>query len=143
MAKISHLLNSTQGMAAFCAVLAVFFFSVNDASIKFLSGDYALHQIILFRSLIGLLVLLTIFIPFRGTFSVLKTRRLGMHILRGFAVVFANLTFFLGLAELPLAEATAIFFCQSFANHRVLYFFLERKLGFRDGGQWFLDLLAF
>ena len=69
-----------------------------------------LHQIVLVRSGIGLLTLMAIFIPFHGTFSILKTRRLGMHLLRGLAVVFANLTFFIGLAELPLAEATAIFF---------------------------------
>ena len=110
LTNFRRLSNDAKWMAALCAMLAVLFFSVNDASIKFLSGDYALHQIVLVRSLVGLLVLLTIFIPFHGTFSVLRTQRLGMHFLRGLAVVFANLTFFLGLAELPLAEATAIFF---------------------------------
>ena len=80
-------------IAALCAMVAVFFFSLNDAFIKFLSGDYALHQIVLVRSGIGLLILMAIFIPFHGTLSVLKTRRLGMHLLRGLAVVFANLTF--------------------------------------------------
>ena len=87
LANFSRVSNNATWMAAICAMLAVLFFSVNDASIKFLSGDYALHQIVLVRSLIGLLVLLTIFIPFHGAFSVLKTRRLGMHFLRGLAVV--------------------------------------------------------
>ena len=85
-----------RGWPLFAPCWLFYSFSVNDASIKFLSGDYALHQIVLVRSLIGLLILLTIFIPFHGTFSVLKTRRLGMHFLRGFAVVFANPNFFLG-----------------------------------------------
>ena len=83
-------------IAALCAMVAVFFFSLNDAFIKFLSGDYALHQIVLVRSGIGLFILMAIFIPFHGTLSVLKTSRLGMHLLRGLAVVFANLTFLLG-----------------------------------------------
>ena len=129
-------------MAAFCAMFAVLFFSVNDASIKFLSGDYALHQIVLIRSLIGLLVLLTIFIPTHGTFSVLKTRRLGMHFLRGLAVVFANLTFFLGLAELPLAEATAIFFVSPLLITVFSIFFLREKVGIHRWGSVFFGLLG-
>ena len=87
MSKFIKLSNSTKGMAALCAMLAVSFFSVNDASIKFLSGEYALHQIVMIRTLIGLFVFLTIFIPFHGTFSVLKTRRLGIHFLRELTVV--------------------------------------------------------
>ena len=74
---------SAKGIAAICATLVVLFSLVKDASINFLSGNYALHQIVLVRSLIGLLVLLTIFIPFDGTFHVLTTRRLGMHFLEG------------------------------------------------------------
>ncbi|KPA23746.1 Riboflavin transporter [Shimia sp. SK013] len=92
------------------AIIAVFFFSLNDAAIKFLSGDYALHLIVLFRSLIGLGILLIVIVPFQGGFSVLRTKRLGMHLLRGLCVVAANTTFFLGLAVLPLADAMAIFF---------------------------------
>lgn len=92
------------------ALVAVFFFSLNDAAIKFLSGDYALHLIVLFRSLIGLAILLVVIVPFQGGFSVLRTKRLGMHLLRGLCVVAANTTFFLGLAVLPLADAMAIFF---------------------------------
>ena len=83
LVKFSQLPITAKGIATLCTTLAVLFFSVRDASIKFLSGNYALHQIVLVRSLIGLLVLSTIFIPFNGTFHVLKTRRLGMHILKG------------------------------------------------------------
>ncbi|NKW91862.1 DMT family transporter [Rhodobacteraceae bacterium R_SAG9] len=92
------------------ALIATFFFSINDAAIKFLSGDYALHQIVLTRSLIGLAILLIVIVPFQGGFSALRTKRLGMHGLRGLCVVFANTTFFLGLAVLPLADAMAVFF---------------------------------
>ena len=81
-------------LASLCAILAVTFFSINDMLIKFLSGGYALHQIVLLRSTIGMIILLAIFMPISGSFSVLKTKRLGMHLLRGSCVVFANLTFF-------------------------------------------------
>lgn len=92
------------------AVIATVFFAINDAAIKFLSGDYALHQIVLIRSMIGLVILLILIVPFQGGLSALRTRRLGMHALRGCCVVFANTTFFLGLSVLPLADATAVFF---------------------------------
>lgn len=89
---------------------ASFFFTVNDTSIKFLSGGYALHQIVLIRALIGLFFLLAVVIPLTGGFHQLYTRRLPLHILRGSFVIFANMAFFLGLAALPIAEATALFF---------------------------------
>ena len=116
-------------LASLCAILAVTFFSINDMLIKFLSGGYALHQIVLLRSTIGMIILLAIFMPISGSFSVLKTKRLGMHLLRGSCVVFANLTFFLGLAELQLAENTAIFFISPFVITIFSVIFLKEFVG--------------
>ena len=92
------------------AIIAVFCFSTNDVAIKFISKDYALHLVVLIRSLVGLMVLFLFIVPLSGGVQVLYTNRLGLHVLRGFCVVFANITFFLGLAALPLAEGVAIFF---------------------------------
>jgi len=86
------------------------FFSINDSSIKFLSGGYALHQIVLIRSLIGLLVMLAIVLPSQGGLAAFRTHRLGMHLVRGGFVVASNLCFFLGLAAMPIADAVALFF---------------------------------
>ena len=92
------------------AIIAVICFSLNDMCIKFISGDYALHQIVFFRSIIGLGLLLGFLVPFSGGFLSLRTQRLGLHLLRGLCVVFANLCFFLGLASLQLSDGVAIFF---------------------------------
>ena len=92
------------------AIGAAAFFSTNDMLIKFLSGGYALHQVVLIRSLFGLAFLLGLAWAMSGGWRALGTRRLGMQALRGLAVVFANMCFFLGLAALPLAEAVAVFF---------------------------------
>ncbi len=86
------------------------FFSINDSSIKFLSGGYALHQIVLIRSLIGMLVMLAIVLPSQGGFSAFRTQHFGMHLVRGGFVVTSNLCFFLGLAAMPIADAVALFF---------------------------------
>ena len=85
-------------------------FSVNDVAIKFLSGDYALHEVVLIRSSIGLAVMILCVLPFQGGFPALRTRRIGAHLLRALCVVASNLFYFLGLAALPLADAVAVFF---------------------------------
>lgn len=103
-------MNTRIPLGPLSALTATFFFSINDATIKFLSGGFALHQIVLIRSVIALAILLAIVVPLQGGLDVLRTRRLGMHMLRGACVVFANTTFFLGLAILPLADAMAVFF---------------------------------
>ncbi len=93
-----------------CVIGAVWTFSTQDAGIKWLSGDYPLHQITFIRSIIALVITLAIIIPLEGGFQNLRTDRIGLHLLRGMTVVAANMAFFTGLASLPLAEATAIIF---------------------------------
>lgn len=101
---------SPTALGTLCAVLAVILFSANDVAIKSLSDGYALHQVVLIRSVIGLFVVLAVIAPLTGGLAIMRTARLRMHLLRGSFVVFSNLTFFLGLAAMPLAEAVAIFF---------------------------------
>lgn len=92
------------------ALAGVFMFSVNDVAIKGLSDGYALHQVIMFRSLIAMAFMLAFVVPFSGGLAALRTSRPMMHVLRGVLVVLANFTFFMALASLPLAETVAIFF---------------------------------
>jgi drug/metabolite transporter (DMT)-like permease len=102
--------NRTNMVGVMSALGAVFFFSINDVAIKFLSGDYALHQVVLIRSMIGILVLLAFIFPRQGGGELFRTRRLGAHLLRALFVVIANLCFFMALAAMPLADVVAIFF---------------------------------
>ncbi len=83
--------------------------SAQDAVIKWLSGDYPLHQIILGRATIAV-VLTLIMVRLEGGWSLLRSRRLGLHLARGLLLVVANISYFLALATMPLAEAIAIFF---------------------------------
>ncbi|MGB1390929.1 MAG: EamA family transporter, partial [Paracoccaceae bacterium] len=98
---------STAGILFIMAGMAAI--SVNDMMIKQLSGGYPLHEIVFARSFIGLLFSLII-VQIEGGFSILKTRQPGLHAIRGMLVVISNMTFFLALATLPLADATALFF---------------------------------
>lgn len=99
-----RLLGIVSAMGASC------FFAINDSSIKFLSGGYALHEIVLIRSAIGLAVMLILVVPGHGGLGALRTQRLGLHLVRGAFVVTSNFCFFLGLAAMPIADAVALFF---------------------------------
>ncbi|EHI49924.1 DMT(drug/metabolite transporter) superfamily permease [SAR116 cluster alpha proteobacterium HIMB100] len=138
---IRHAVSSPLG-GALCASAAVVCFSLNDVSIKFISGDYALHQIVLFRSVIGLGLLIGLLVPFSGGLPSLRTNRLGLHLLRGLCVVFANLCFFLGLASLQLAEGTAIFFISPLLITVFSVVFLKEKVGQHRWAAIFVGLIG-
>lgn len=88
---------------------ALFFLTLSDSIIKWLSPHYALHEIMLFRALFAMCVILLI-VQFEGGWRSLKTRRPALHLLRGLFLVLANVFFFLGLSALPLSETVALFF---------------------------------
>jgi len=83
--------------------------SVNDMLIKRLSGGYPLHELVFVRSAIGIVFSLVL-VQIEGGWHILKTDRPGLHLLRGALVVIANMTFFVALGAIPLADATALFF---------------------------------
>lgn len=97
-------------IGALCAIGASAAFTMNDMAVKALSGDYALHQVILIRSALALIATLAVIMPLTGGWSQIRTARPLLHLLRGAFVVGANVAFFTALAAMPLAEATAIFF---------------------------------
>lgn len=128
---IKQLQDNPTLLGALCAALAVSLFSANDMAIKVLSGDYALHQVVMLRSMAGMVMLLAVMLPLAGGFPALRTRRLGLHLLRGCCVVFANMSFFLGLAALPIAEGVAIFFVSPLIITVFSVVFLGEQVGWR------------
>ncbi|WP_420860824.1 DMT family transporter [Algirhabdus cladophorae] len=116
-------------LAPLFALIAVTLFSMNDVMMKFLSGGYALHQLVLLRSCVGLVIVVGLMAPLSGGWHLLRTRRLGLHILRAICVIVANMAFFLGLAALPLADAVAIFFVSPFLISIFSVIFLGETVG--------------
>ena len=101
-------------------------------AIKFISGDYALHQVMMTRSIVAILFTLLIFVPIDGGFKYLRTQRLGLHLLRGFGIVIANLCFFTALISMPLAEVKAIFFIAPLLITALSVFLIGEKVGLRS-----------
>ncbi len=84
--------------------------SMNDLAIKALSGDYALHQVILLRAVIGMALVLGVSWYSGAGLRQLRTRRRGAHLLRVSIVMVSNITYFVGLSLMPLADAVATAF---------------------------------
>ncbi|MDG1093855.1 MAG: DMT family transporter [Paracoccaceae bacterium] len=127
---MSQALVSDQArLSILCVMGASLAFSLNDITVKYFTDSLPLHEVILFRSLFGMAFILFLFgrgVPLKTMFS---TRCLSRHILRGLSVVVANFAFFAGLAALPLAEASAIFFIAPLLITGFSAFFLGEYVG--------------
>ena len=114
-----------------CIVAAMTLFTMQDMAIKWLSGDYPLHEIILIRSAVAAIVILAILLPLEGGYNIVYTNKLAVHLLRGFGIVVANLAFYMGLAAMSLAEATSIFFVSPLLITMFSAAFLREHVGVR------------
>ena len=94
----------------FLAIGGSIVLSANDLAIKALSGSYALHQVILIRALIGMGLVLAVIWVSRTGFRQLLTGRKRAHLFRVCIVMVSNVTYFVGLSLLPLADAVATAF---------------------------------
>jgi len=117
-------------LGVLCVVTAMMVFIGNDSSIKYLSADYPIHELVLVRTLVAMMITMVI-VQFDGGWSGLKTRRPWLHATRGMLIVIANLTYFLGLATLPLADTMALFFIAPVFITVLSAVVLREKVGIR------------
>ena len=123
-------------------ILAQIFFTTLDMAVKFVSEDYALHQITLIRAIVSILFTLIILVPLDGGYKCLLSKRLGLHLMRGFGIVVANLCFFTALVTIPLAETTAIFFIAPLLITALSVFLIGEKVGLRSWIAVFVGFLG-
>jgi len=113
LAEKPEILNALQrprrgwGIALMLASIGCF--SAMTATVKFLSVDYSVFQIILFRSVVALPVV--VFLVMRaGGLAALRTDRPVLHFLRNLLALLSNFCLFFGIGFLSLADASAIQF---------------------------------
>ena len=133
---------NSNAAGAVSAMAAMLFFSLNDVFIKLLSDAYPLHEVVLARSVIGMITFFIVILPFTGGFKTLRTHLLEMHLLRGGCVVFANTCFFMGLASMPLADAVAIFFVSPLLITIFSVVFLREIVGLRRWSATVIGLIG-
>lgn len=96
-------------LAVLCVCAAVGISAAGDTVVKWLSDNYAVHQILVVRCLIGIPILA--FIVHKNTsLASLVAPGLGLSLLRGFIMSTAYLAFILSIAAMPMADSVAIYF---------------------------------
>jgi drug/metabolite transporter (DMT)-like permease len=85
---------------------AIFLFAAMDATAKFLMDRYAPMQVVWARYAGMMIVVSAILAPRLG--PLLRTRRLGLQLLRSAFLFSATLTFFTAISQMNIAAATAV-----------------------------------
>ncbi len=93
-----------------CIVAGMSVILGNDVAIKWMSGDYPIHQIVLTRTLIAIPITLFVLARLEGGWRTLRSRRPLLNLARGLLITVANLCYFLALAAMPLADTMALFY---------------------------------
>ena len=102
--------NNHKFFGIFCILIAQLLFSIQDMVIKYLSSNYALHQIIFIEAIAAFLITFLILVPLEGGFNNLRTNRIKIHLLRGLGIVIVDIFFFTAISSLPLSDVVTIFF---------------------------------
>ncbi len=130
----------TRGIAMI--VIATVAFAVMHTAIRHLSDELHPFQIAFFRNLFGLAFLMPLIA--QSGFAQMRTKRLGLHAVRGVVNIGAMLLFFYALSITPLATVTALgFLGPIFAAALSVVFLGERFRGRRWAaiGVGFLGML--
>lgn len=90
-------------------IFSVISFSLMDISVKLMSSNYPIGQLVFFRGFLGLIPIFFI-IPLNRYKNLLVTTKLKLHIGRAVAGTFAMVNLYLGLKFLPIADAITISF---------------------------------
>jgi len=120
-------------------IAGVFVFSLQDVIIKWISGKYPVHEIVLIRSCFAIIPIL--FIAYlEGGLHLLRTSHYVGHIIRSFFMYGAYTCFYLSLAKLPLAETVSLFFSAPIFIMILSVTSLGEKVEFRS---WIAVLVGF
>ena len=118
---------------------AIALVSVQDVTIKWISGDYPLHEIVFIRSPVALVLLLPI-VYFEGGISSLHSGQFHLQLLRGGLMFLASTFFFMGIAALPLADVVALTFVSPLFIAVLSVLFLGERVGPR---RWLAIVVGF
>jgi drug/metabolite transporter (DMT)-like permease len=106
------------------------FLGVSDVTAKYLSATLPSLEIAWVRFLVFALIMVPAMIPGSPLFA-LRTGRVGLHLLRGAALLGSSVLFISGLRYLPIAEASATGFVSPLFVTALSIFFLGEKVGLR------------
>lgn len=97
--------------------------------VKFLGSHLSSFEILFFRSLIGFFFVLPLFA--RDPMEPLRTKRIGMHFLRGSCGAVGNACFFWTITHMVLADSMALQFSRPLFMMPLAFLFLGEAVGWR------------
>ena len=113
-------------LGLFYMLISVTFFSLMDVLVK-VTGEYALGEILFFRSLFGLIPIFFL-IPKNRLKNFYKTQKISLHFYRSLFGVIAMASIFIALRNLELAETVAMTFAGPIFVTLFSIFFLSEKV---------------
>lgn len=131
--------QDNQRGALLCMVFGMVLVTLQDSTVKWLSDDYSLYQIVLCRAVVAIGVIIAIML-YEGGLHHMRTSHPWMLLGRGFIMVIANLFFFMGVVALPIAEAMAILFVSPLIITVLAIPLLGEKVG---GWRWMAVVAGF
>ena len=109
-------------------IIGMLFIITQDILIKYTIFDASLMQILVFRAIVGSLLLMTyLFITKQPI--LINSNYPFVAIFRGLSFFFGFTLFFISLSEISLAEATSLFFVSPFFITIFSYFILKNEIG--------------
>ena len=118
--------------------IGAFLFSVTDVIVKQLGQKFDPTELALFRYGIGMMILTPVFL--KMGIEELKTKRIGMHIVRMSLAMAAQLGIFITVINMPLADATAIYFSKPLFTTVVAVIFISEVV---SGRRWVATTVGF
>lgn len=123
------------------AVLTFGLFSASDATVKWLSADYSIFQILFFSTVTAFLPV-GAFVTASGGLATVKPRYPGLVWLRSFLVTGTAIFTVLGFSFLPLTEGYAIIFSGPLIVTVMSVLFLKEKVGWHRWAAVFVGFLG-
>jgi drug/metabolite transporter (DMT)-like permease len=111
-------------------LVSTVFLGTSDVTAKYLSATLPSIEIAWIRFLVFALIMTPAMMPGSPLYA-LQTNRLGLHLLRGAALLGSSLFFISGLRFLPIAEASATGFVAPLFVTALSIIFLGEKVGLR------------
>ncbi len=100
-------------LAAVLACAAVLCATSQDSLMKYLSGGYPIHELLVIRSAAAVPIIMSIVLT-QGGIRSLATPYIGLALLRGLILFVGFMSFALAFAALPLADVVTIYFTMPF-----------------------------
>ena len=125
-------------IAACWALLAAASFAVMMTSVRYMDGKFDAFEIVFFRALIGIFLIVPI--VSKSGFTALRTDRLPMHVVRTLFALFAMATLYYALEFIPVAQAVALTFLIPLFTTIAAGTVLREKVGLH---RWSATLVGF